>query len=507
MERWRTNSFIDDIRKVHDESVTDIMSSRRGSAATTPKFVNDEIFTKFTFDEKHIADFQTEGQKPDKNETSSYRDLVSPINWKNILQSPRRIKKCFTRSDANKWTHKPSSSSSSITNKRSSLKKPKNLLIHEEVVVPALDLGLTSAEEAFESYRSQPQLLNRNQLEFTHSNKQPIQNFQPSQSPLLLQRSLSNPQLDKCFDETGRPPSCLSQRSINSLNQSTGFLEQPQIQQTMQLNSPLPTHQLSQQPQLSSVGLLQHSNQVPFNQSPSFLNESNEGARRQLNRSASQLSQYQESVHPDVQLNQQLQQISLSASQLSQQLQHSIQSRLTTNSTQPQNPMAVPQSPSPFLPAYQQIPFQPLQPQLAPTFVQSQPTSLIQPPQPHLMMQPPPLHNPHLSLHSNPSTSQHEALQPPASHTTTRLQSPNLKHRSNESQLLKEKGCEDSSCQPQLSEAFEEDRYLYMCLKNRELLLKKIKQCETLESEIKDLKNDETSHKNVYVPFSMFDLK
>ena len=65
--------------------------------------------------------------------------------------------------------------------------------------------------------------------------------------------------------------------------------------------------------------------------------------------------------------------------------------------------------------------------------------------------------------------------------------------------MKEKKSLNEDSCQPEMTDAFEEDRYLYMCLKNRELLLKKIKQCETLESEIKDLKKDETEHKNTYV--------
>ena len=87
----RTNSFINDVRKVHDENVTDIMSSRHASGATTPKLTDDEIFTKFTFDEKDIAIHKEEEEsqhavKADKTEKSSYKDLVSPLNWKNILQ-------------------------------------------------------------------------------------------------------------------------------------------------------------------------------------------------------------------------------------------------------------------------------------------------------------------------------------------------------------------------------------------------------------------------------------
>ena len=176
------------------------------------------------------------------------------------------------------------------------------------------------------------------------------------------------------------------------------------------------------------------------------------------------------------------------------QLQHSIQSRLTTNPAQPQIPLA--QSPSPFLPntyQHQQAFFQPQpQSQPNPVFVQ---THLAQPLTQPQLRRPSSVKN-----NYNPSLSHYESLHSPV--TDPRIRSQSQNHNSshntlNRSNSAKEKrSLLEGSPQPEMTDAFEEDRYLYMCLKNRELLLKKIKQCETLESEIKDLKKDDIDHKN-----------
>ena len=496
----RTNSFINDVRKVHDENVTDIMSSRHASGATTPKLTDDEVFTKFTFNEKDIAIHEAEekekSQHADKTEKSSYKDLVSPMNWKNILQSPRRLKKSFSRSDSNQWTHKPPLSTNSPTkHKPPSLMKSK--AVEEDMIVPTLDFETaTGADDIFDLNKSQPQLSNRSQKESTRGSRRISQSFQPQQSPRLSQRSVSNSQLDQYLDDIteGRPSSQLSQRSMS------GYLEQSQIhqyaQQSIPLSSPLPPHQSNQHFQRpNEVFIKQQPNQAPFiNQSPSVLIDNNAGVRGQLNRTASQLSQHLEAVNSDVQLNQQLNQISLSASQLSQQLQHSIQSRLTKNPVQPQIPLA--QSPSPFLPniyqqQHQQASFQPQpQSQPNPVFVQT-----------HLAQQ---LPQPQLRRHSsvknnyNPPPSHYESLHSSVTDPPIRSQSqnPNLSHNTLDRSNSAKGKSRMSSPQPAMTDAFKEDRYLYMCLKNRELLLKKIKQCETLESEIKDLKKDDIDHKN-----------
>jgi len=196
-----------------------------------------------------------------------------------------------------------------------------------------------------------------------------------------------------------------------------------------------------------------------------------------LRRSASQMSNHA-SIDPDMQLNHQLKQISLSASQLSQQLQLSIQSRLQQPQQlqqQQQQPVVVGNTYQQFTPVQQQqeLPRQNLLVQQ----VRSSPAISF------TNQQPPPATTDLISSHQSTSLSQ-ISHQPQQTQTTkngqlTSTVSDKVSQSQQTSARDKDKSREDDP-------AFEEDRYLYLRLKNRELLLKKIKQCESLETEIRN---------------------
>ena len=176
-----------------------------------------------------------------------------------------------------------------------------------------------------------------------------------------------------------------------------------------------------------------------------------------LHRSLSQTTSHV-SIDPDIKLNHQLQQISLSASQLSQQLQHSIQSRLQ------QQPQLQHQDAVVINPYQQFTPIQQRQPPQQQVFVQQRD---------------PPSSTDHQLVSSHQSTSLSQT-QPLSELVKTLPQKVSQSQQTTNSDKEKNKEESDNG-----EPAFEEDRYLYLCLKNRELLLKKIKQCESLEKEIR----------------------
>ena len=191
----RTNSFINDVKKVRDQNAVEGASRRgstittpRGSAANTPKF--DEMMKglKFSFDEQDIEEQQGQSRPIEKvKDESSYKNLISPINWKNILESPRRLKKSFTRGDSNKWTEKPPTKGGPA--KRSSLKKSKSL-VEEDEIIPQLDLDLVQMEPeenlSDRSRASSRQGSFRSRTDSINSVRQQAKSFQTLQSPRIL---------------------------------------------------------------------------------------------------------------------------------------------------------------------------------------------------------------------------------------------------------------------------------------------------------------------------------
>eukprot|EP00111_Clytia_hemisphaerica_P000739 TCONS_00002172-protein len=498
----RTNSFINDIKKVHDQGAVDDASRRgsttitpRGSAANTPKF--DEMMKgpQFSFDEKDIEQHQEQSKPIEKvKDESSYKNLISPINWKNILESPRRLKKSFSRSDSNKYTQKSPTKAGST--KRSSLKRSK-AVVDEDLIIPQLefDLAQMDAEDNLSdrSRTSSRQGSFRSRTDSINSVRQQAKSYQAAPSPrmgsAMSQRSFSDPNLDRIaeeeYHESNRPSSRLSQRSQPD-DIEREFLTNQQLQNSY-------TEPSYNNPPLQPSG----------------------------------------DLNQDVHLNQQLQQISLSASQLSQQLQMSIQSRLSGSSVQPQTqpqiltpqPTLVTHQPTVATPQPVLVTPQPTLMTPQPTFVTPQPSVVI--PQPlvtHQAVQVTPRHI-HISQPSIPqpsipqpyqynlnlsSSSQFPSRQQPSysrqnSQQADYSHSQNSKHRnstfkrnvsieepiSRTSDQGRTHTMDQTSTKSNVTPAFEEDRYLYMCLKNRELLLKKIKQCEDLESEIKNGQTDE----------------
>jgi hypothetical protein len=91
------------VRKVHDdEQVSEIIASRQssrpGSTVTllTPK-LEDTAADKFTFDEEKVASVIAKSGLVESNASSPYKGVLSPIDWKSLLSSPRQTKGMMAR--------------------------------------------------------------------------------------------------------------------------------------------------------------------------------------------------------------------------------------------------------------------------------------------------------------------------------------------------------------------------------------------------------------------------
>ena len=99
----RSSSFITDILKVHDdEQVSEIIASRQsshpGSSVTllTPK-PEDTAGDKFTFDVEKVASVVSKSGLVESDQISPYKGVLSPIDWKSLLSSPRPTKGAMAR--------------------------------------------------------------------------------------------------------------------------------------------------------------------------------------------------------------------------------------------------------------------------------------------------------------------------------------------------------------------------------------------------------------------------